>query len=425
MCSKITFSEKYGFLIVLITILVRIFVVSIAWNYGIFIVELKKTFPKYFELEWIAGLAQGIGSLIAPLYLILIKKIGIRLSFMIGLLLCTGSLFSSSFVVNEDILFLSYSIPFGIGSGILMFIGTILTGLYFPAKHRFHMLSTIIISLGFPLGYLILNPLTEYLFQTHEWHYVKRLYSCIALICLIVFSTFFTDKYVTTSTEESEETLLINQEETEIQQLYPSVQYQFLTNIVWLLGLFSFALAINALVLNLNGYFVSVGVSPVDSTHLMMVLGATDVFYRLLLSLLGYFFSNLLVNFYIVSAVLGLILSLFWSSVTAYNLNFAMISGFGLCSAVFMSLQYAVSTELNGVSRIKVTYTLNVMASGLGVMVGPSLSGALLDKYNRDYKIIFELSLACFIFSMIMFSFVKLSILYAKSIQRQQGTRLV
>jgi hypothetical protein len=47
---KITFSEKYGFLIVLITILVRIFVVSIAWNYGIFIVELKKTFPKYFEL---------------------------------------------------------------------------------------------------------------------------------------------------------------------------------------------------------------------------------------------------------------------------------------------------------------------------------------------------------------------------------------
>ena len=90
-----------------------------------------------------------------------------------------------------------------------------------------------------------------------------------------------------------------------------------------------------------------------------------------------------------------------------------------------MSLQYAVSTELNGVSRIKVTYTLNVMASGLGVMVGPSLSGALLDKYNRDYKIIFELSLACFIFSMIMFSFVKLSILYAKSIQRQQGNRLV
>ncbi len=208
-----------------------------------------------------------------------------------------------------------------------MFIGTILTGLYFPAKHRFHMLSTIIISLGFPLGYLILNPLTEYLFQTHEWHYVKRIYSCIALICLIVFSTFFTDKYVTTSTEESEETLLINQEETEIQQLYPSVQYQFLTNIVWLLGLFSFALAINALVLNLNGYFVSVGISPVDSTHLMMVLGATDALYRLLLSLLGYFFNNLLVNFYIGSALIGLILSLFWSSVTAYNLNFAMISG--------------------------------------------------------------------------------------------------
>ena len=90
-----------------------------------------------------------------------------------------------------------------------------------------------------------------------------------------------------------------------------------------------------------------------------------------------------------------------------------------------MSLQYAVSSELNGVSNIKITYTLNVMASGLGVMLGPSLSGALLDKYNRDYKIIFELSLACFIFSMIMFSFVKLSLMYAKNISRRQETRLM
>ena len=188
------------------------------------------------------------------------------------------------------------------------------------------MLTTIVISLGFPLGYLILNPLTEYLFQTHEWHYVKRLYSCIAFICLIIFSPFFTDKYVTNFTEESEETLLINQEENVV-QLYPSKQYQFLTNAIWLLGLFSFALAINALVLNLNGYFVSVGISPVDSTHLMMVLGASDAIYRLLLAFLGYFFNNLLVIFYIVSGILGLVLSLFWSSVTAYSLNFAMITG--------------------------------------------------------------------------------------------------
>lgn len=90
-----------------------------------------------------------------------------------------------------------------------------------------------------------------------------------------------------------------------------------------------------------------------------------------------------------------------------------------------MSLQYPVSTEINGASNIKTTYTLNVMASGLGVMIGPLISGALLDKYNRDYKIIFELSLVCFIFSIIMFSFAKLLIIYAKHIRSQQETTLI
>ena len=232
-----------------------------------------------------------------------------------------------SFVQNEDVLFVSYSIPFGIGSGILMFIGTVVTGLYFPSTNKFHMLATVLISLGFPLGYLVLNPLTEYLFETHEWHYVKRIYSCIALACLILFTPLFTDKYATTASVENEETLLIATEENRT-SVYPSREYQFLTNSVWLIGLFTFALSINAIVINLSGYFVSVGISTVDSSHLMMLLGASDAFYRLLMALLGYFFNNLLVILYILSALLGLFLTLFWSSVTTYSLNFLMITGY-------------------------------------------------------------------------------------------------
>ena len=85
-----------------------------------------------------------------------------------------------------------------------------------------------------------------------------------------------------------------------------------------------------------------------------------------------------------------------------------------------MSLQYPVSSELNGKSKIEATYTLNVMISGLGLMVGPSISGMLLDLYKKDYKVIFELSLICFTLSLIMFSFVKLMIIYAKHVKRQR-----
>jgi hypothetical protein len=39
-------------IIIIITIITRIFIISIAWNYGVFIVALKKSFPeaKYVEL---------------------------------------------------------------------------------------------------------------------------------------------------------------------------------------------------------------------------------------------------------------------------------------------------------------------------------------------------------------------------------------
>jgi hypothetical protein len=40
-----------------------------------------------------------------------------------------------------------------------------------------------------------------------------------------------------------------------------------------------------------------------------------------------------------------------------------------------MSLMYPVSSELTGPSKMKTKYTLNVAFSGLGVILGPVLSG--------------------------------------------------
>ena len=151
-------------------------------------------------------------------------------------------------MTNEHLLFLTYSVPFGIGSGLTMFIGTLLTGYYFPSGNKFHMFATVSVSLGFPLGYLILNPLTEYLFETHEWTFVKRLYSGIALACLLLFTMFFTDKHVVRETTDSEERPLISEEN---ENLYPSNKHQIITNVAWSIGLFSFALAVNSVVINM------------------------------------------------------------------------------------------------------------------------------------------------------------------------------
>lgn len=41
----------YGALIVCISVVTRIFVVSIAWSYGVFLVELRKAYPTSYNSE--------------------------------------------------------------------------------------------------------------------------------------------------------------------------------------------------------------------------------------------------------------------------------------------------------------------------------------------------------------------------------------
>jgi hypothetical protein len=49
--SETPVSFNYGILIVIITIVTRVFVVSIAWSYGIFVSALKKTYPEAYFVE--------------------------------------------------------------------------------------------------------------------------------------------------------------------------------------------------------------------------------------------------------------------------------------------------------------------------------------------------------------------------------------
>jgi hypothetical protein len=81
-------------------------------------------------------------------------------------------------------------------------LGSLLTGTYFPPSSRYHILATVGISLGSPLGFLVMNPLTNSLLHYYEndWQTVKRIYSVTTfffiLISLPLFTEKFADKYI-------------------------------------------------------------------------------------------------------------------------------------------------------------------------------------------------------------------------------------
>jgi hypothetical protein len=51
---------------------------------------------------------------------------------------------------------------------------------------------------------------------------------------------------------------------------------------------------------------------------------------------------------------------------------------FSFSPAVLMSLNYSVNSEIYGAANIQKNYTINVMVSGIGLILGPILSGSFI-----------------------------------------------
>jgi len=108
-------------------------------------------------LGWIAGLAQGFGSIVSPFYIWIVNRAGFRFTFLAGITLCFLSMLASSFTTSEHHLFFTYSLPFGIGSSVIFVLESLLVGIYFPSTSRYHVSASVAISLGFPLGVYLFN----------------------------------------------------------------------------------------------------------------------------------------------------------------------------------------------------------------------------------------------------------------------------
>lgn len=193
--------------------------------------------------------------------MVIAKRIGYRLTFTIGLSLCTLSLFSSSFVPNEHFLFFTYSIPFGIGSGITFVLGSVVTGMYYPPKSSYHIMATVAVSLGFPLGFLVLNFINETLmtFYKNDWQKVQFIYSLIAFVCTLVSFPLFTEKYAEYDLEENESTqeVVYKDDEQPLPLNLSKDKFEYIIRILWLAGLLFNSCANNSVMIHLVRVFTT------------------------------------------------------------------------------------------------------------------------------------------------------------------------
>jgi hypothetical protein len=130
-------------------------------------------------------------------------------------------------------------------------LGSLLTGTYFPPSNRYHIPATVAISLGFPLGFLLLNPLTNVLLSYYDWQVVQRIYSVVIFLFILISYPLFTEKYADEKPEELEKT--IPSEEIfkyDIYFLKPN-QVSFIVKFLWMTALLFNSCANNSIQINL------------------------------------------------------------------------------------------------------------------------------------------------------------------------------
>jgi hypothetical protein len=119
-----------------------------------------------------------------------------------------------------------------------MILGTLLTGLYFPKSHKYHIFATVLVSIGLSIGSLINIQIYTSSHLTYEQQ--LRLLSLIMFLLIILFGPLFNDKHVI---QDYDDNSLANSN-TETDDLHKNK----LRKLFWYLGLWFNSIAVYSVV---------------------------------------------------------------------------------------------------------------------------------------------------------------------------------
>lgn len=114
---------------------------------------------------------------------IMVSKFGCRVTSLLGAIICAVSLASASVSQSLVVLYLSYSIPFGIGTSFIFNAGLVIVSNYFTRRRS---LALGFVSAGQGLGVLVQGPLLQTLIDHYGWKTTYRIMAGVIFgVCLL------------------------------------------------------------------------------------------------------------------------------------------------------------------------------------------------------------------------------------------------
>ena len=123
---------------------------------------------------WVSSIVLGVLCFVSPVTGAFLNRFGIRISTILGCLLCSAGLTMGSFVHNIVILYITFSIPFAMGVSVIYVTATVIATHYFDKRRS---IALGIVTAGQGLGTMILGPSIQALVDVLDWRNTFRVFA--------------------------------------------------------------------------------------------------------------------------------------------------------------------------------------------------------------------------------------------------------
>lgn len=280
-------------------------------------------FPDSTSLDFafIAGLSTGTCLIIAPLTSILIRRIGYRITIILGMLIQFASFMGASFATKVWQLYLSQGVGSSIGLGLIFFPPIAIIPQWFSSKRR--SLANGIASAGSGAGGLVYNlSVNAMIKRTGSTHWGLRMMAIIN-ICLNIVGVILVRSRTTFLDPNAQKVQIVDKKEENISptsqqkifdfDVFRIVPLRFVC--IWvgfnIIGfcVFQFSLA---------AYATSVGLSPDQGSAVLALLSAAQIIGRPAVGFLSDRFGRVNVTMCI-TTILGILCFTFWIPATTFS----------------------------------------------------------------------------------------------------------
>ena len=294
---------------------------GICYVFGVFLEPLIEDFKvDNATMSAVGSVLSGVIQLVGPFVALLVNLLGMRIVCIIGAVISSAGFFFATFVTDVWLLMVLLGIVAGTGLGLMYVPAVVSVGYYFDKRRA---LATGVVCSGSGAGTFILAPFASFLLiQLGGWRGAMRVFSGLCLFCVLCGLCFKPLKKKPKKLEgddgeggEEEEGKESKEKTNCVRTIMDqSCSPKLLTNLPFMLLCFSNLFATQGLYIPymfLPSLATSRGVSPVNASFLISIVGICNTICRILSGMLTDLpgVSALVVTFIALGEIKSLILN--------------------------------------------------------------------------------------------------------------------